>query len=343
MDVMKIAVVQLESAIADVAENLRRCEALGDEAGAAGAQWIVLPEFFTTGMGFDDAMTHAALPPDGAGLQLLRTLAIRHGATTGGSFICRDADGHNRNAFFLVGPDGTVLGRHDKDLPTMWENCFYVGGDDDGVIEAGEGITAGAAVCWEFMRTQTARRLRGRVDLLVGGSAWWSIPAWPPRAVTRRLEAANARTAAGIAPAMARAVGAPVAHAAHCGPVSCGLPWAPGIPYNGHFQGGAVICDAAGTILARRDNREGPGVVVADVEPGRTAPLDAVSDRFWMHPRGVVASALWTYQNAHGRPWYRRHTLGRPTADVVDPRLRIAAVDMSAERRANGRPTVPSS
>src|SRR5699024_5602815 len=133
---------------------------------------------------------------------LLRQLATRHHVTVGGSFICRDHDGHNRNAFFLVGPDGRILGRHDKDLPTMWENCFYVGGSDDGIIETSD-ATVGAAVCWEFMRTQTARRLRGRVDIVVGGSAWWSIPPWPPRQLFQRLEQNNARTAAQIVPAMA--------------------------------------------------------------------------------------------------------------------------------------------
>ena len=309
---MRVAAVQLEPAIADVAENLRRCEALGDEAGAAGAQWIVLPEFFTTGMGFVDAMADAALPPDGAGTDLLRRLAVRHGATVGGSFVCRDDDGENRNAFFLVGPDGTVLGRHDKDLPTMWENCFYVGGSDDGVIDAGD-VTAGAAVCWEFMRTQTAHRLKGRVDVIVGGSAWWSIPPWPPAAVFRRLEAANARTAAHIAQAMARAVGAPVVHAAHCGPVECGLPWAP-IRYRGWFQGGTVVCDATGTVLARRDLREGPGVVLAEVEFGRQPALDPIPDAFWMHDRGAIATLLWNYQRLHGRRWYARHARGRPVA-----------------------------
>lgn len=339
---MRIAAVQLEPAMADVAENLRRCEALGDEAGAAGADWIVLPEFFTTGMGFDDAMARTALPPDGAALGLLRTLAVRHNATTGGSFVCRDDDGHNRNAFLLVGPDGRVLGRHDKDLPTMWENCFYVGGDDDGVIPITDGLDVGAAVCWEFMRTRTARRLRGRVDLIVGGSAWWSIPEWPPRPVVRRLEAGNARTAARIAQAMARAVGAPVAHAAHCGPVSCGLPWAPGIPYEGHFQGGAVICDAAGKVLARRDRREGPGVVIAEVQATRTTPLDAVSDHFWMHPRGTVAAALWAYQNAHGRRWYRRNALGQPTADMLDPRLRATSDAGPGEPHGDGHVPVPT-
>jgi predicted amidohydrolase len=313
-ETVRVAAVQLEPVIADVAENLRRCEALADEAGAAGAQWIVLPEFFSTGMGFVDAMAGTSLPEDGAGTALLRRLARRHDATVGGSFLCRDADGHTRNAFLLVAPDGRVLGRHDKDLPTMWENCFYVGGDDDGVLDAGD-VTAGAAVCWEFMRTQTAQRLRGRVDVIVGGSAWWSIPTWPPAAVTRRLEARNARTAAHIAQAMARAVGAPVVHAAHCGDLSCDLPLSP-VGYRGHFQGGAVICDATGRVLARRDRREGPGVVIADLQIGRTAPLDAIPDRFWMHRRGPIPAFMWAYQNAHGRRWYHRHALGRPTANV---------------------------
>jgi predicted amidohydrolase len=322
---MKVAAVQLEPVVADVAENLRRCRALGDEAGAMGAKWIILPEFFTTGMGFVDAMADTALPPDGAGLQLLQELAVRHGATVGGSFICRDADGDNRNAWFLVGPDGAVLGRHDKDLPTMWENAFYREGSDDGVIDV-DGLPVGAAMCWEFMRSQTVRRLRDRVDLLVGGSAWWSIPPWPPAGVTRRLEAANARTAAGTAPAMSRALGVPVVHAAMCGPVSCGLPWVPGIPYRGQYEGGACITDARGGVLAWRGSAEGPGVVVAEIEPGRVAPtLDVPEEGFWLHPRGAMAAALWTMQNAHGKRWYQKHTRDRPAltsalAQLAPPR-----------------------
>ncbi len=308
---MRIAAVQLEPIVGDVAENLRRCRALGDEAGASGAEWIVLPEFFSTGMGFAEELAGAALPVDGAGMELLQELAGRHSAVVGGSFICRDDDGHNHNSWFLVAPDGRVLGRHDKDLPTMWENCFYVGGSDDGVIDA-DGLPVGAAMCWEFMRTQTVRRLRGRVDLVVGGSAWWSIPPWPPTRLMRRLEATNARTAAGIAPSMARAVGAPVAHAAQCGPVRCAMPLAPGVTYRGHYQGGTCITDSHGGVLAWRGTQDGPGVVVADVAPRRTTPTLAVDEGFWLHPRGALSATLWTVQNAHGRRWYRRHALGRP-------------------------------
>ena len=58
----------------------------------------------------------------------------------------------------------------------MWENALYVGGRRRR-RPRGRPFTVGAAVCWEFMRTPTARRLRGRVDLVVGGSNWWSVPA----------------------------------------------------------------------------------------------------------------------------------------------------------------------
>lgn len=164
------------------------------------------------------------------------------------------------------------------------------------------------------MRTQTVHRLRGRVELLVSGSGWWSIPPWPPAAVTRKLEAANARTAAAVAPAMARALGVPVAHAALCGPVSCGLPLLPGVPYNGQFQGGTSITDARGAVLAARGRDAGPGVVIADVEPGRVDPTWEVGeDGFWLHPRGAMAALLWNYQNAHGRRWYPRHVRSAPS------------------------------
>lgn len=306
--VAKVAVIQQRAVPADVPANLAMCERLADDAAGAGAEIIVLPEFFSTGMGFLPELVDCAQPPDGAAAGLLRDLARRHRAIVGGSFLCRDADGETRNTFLLATPDG-IAGRHDKDLPTMWENCFYVGGTDDGVLpDVGEfgGFTPGAALCWEFMRTQSVFRMRGRVDIVLGGSCWWSVPPWPPGALTRRWEDANAATAAGVAPAFARLVGAPVAHAAHSGPIDCRMPMLP-LRYRGHCQGGAVIADADGTVLARRDRLQGPGFAIADVTIGQVTPLDQPALGFWQHNRGPVPAASWTYQNWHGRRWYARH------------------------------------
>lgn len=107
---MRVAAVQLEARVADVDANLEACERLADEAGDAGADCIALPEFFSTGVGFVEELADAALPPDGEATELLRTLASRHRALVGGSFLCRDADGEVRNAFLLATPDGEIAG-----------------------------------------------------------------------------------------------------------------------------------------------------------------------------------------------------------------------------------------
>jgi predicted amidohydrolase len=307
---MRVAAVQLEVSLADVRANLAACERLAREAAAAGAEAIALPEFFTTGAAFVPELAGAALAPDGAATEMLVEVAAEEKVLVGGSFLCRDADGEVRNAFALAGPDG-VLGRHDKDLPTMWENALYVGGDDDGVIEADE-LTVGAAVCWEFMRSATARRLRGRVDLVMGGSNWWSIPSLPPQAYTRRAEAANAAVAARAPAVFGRYVGAPVVHAAIGGAFSCPMPELPALRYRGHFQGGAQIADAHGRVLARRHRDEGSGFVIADVDPHRVAPEEPVPQRFWLHRRGPISAAAWNTQRILGRRWYAKHVRGRP-------------------------------
>ena len=307
---MRVAAVQLEVALADVAANLAECESLAREAVRAGAQAIALPEFFTTGAAFVPQLADAALAPGGAATEMLTRIAREEGVLIGGSFLCRDPDGDVRNAFHLAGPDG-LLGRHDKDLPTMWENALYVGGHDDGVLEAGD-LTVGAAVCWEFMRSATARRLRGRVDLVMGGSNWWSIPPWHPVAYTRRAQAANAANTARAPSVFGRYVGAPVVHAATTGPFSCPMPELPMATYHGRFQGGAQISDADGRVLARREGIEGSGFVIADVQARRTQPLQPVPDSFWLHRRGAIAAVTWNTQRMLGRRWYKRYVRGRP-------------------------------
>jgi predicted amidohydrolase len=343
---MRVAAVQLEVALGDVRANLASCESLVRDAAHAGAEAVALPEFFSTGVALLPELADAALAPDGAATEMLLRLGHKEGVLVGGSFLCRDPDGEVRNAFFLAGPDG-LLGRHDKDLPTSWENALYVGGDDDGVIAA-DGLGVGAAVCWEFMRSGTARRLRGKVDLVMGGSNWWSIPPWPPAAYTRRAEAAHAANAARAPAVFGRYVGAPVVHAAMSGEFSCRLPLAdaghrgPGVTYRGHFEGGAQIADADGRVLARREGTEGSGFVIADVEARRTEPRELVPDRFWLHRRGALGVIAWNLDRVFLPRWYARNvrgraplTLERPLA--TDGRGRVQAI--LADRRTDAEGT----
>ncbi len=312
MDVLRVAAVQMTARLGAWEENLEAGLRLAGEAFAAGAEWVILPEFFTTAVGFHPVMVGAVEPLEGRTLAALRELARRHGGVVGGSFIAW-RDGRARNTFVLVQPDGSVL-THDKDQPTMWENCWYEGGTDDGVLETPAG-RAGVALCWELVRSRTVRRLLGRVDLVVGGSCWWTLPqrrlpGFPPELHHRNLEIMVDTPAR-----FARLLGVPVVHAAHAGELEGRLPLVPGFPYRSHFLGETQIVDATGGVLARMRYEDGEGFVTAEIRPGPVEPAETVPEDFWIPEFPPAFRALWHLQNLHGRcyhrlrtrPWRKRH------------------------------------
>lgn len=299
---VKVAAIQLEPKIGDLHANMAACERMANEAGEKGAKWIILPEFFTTGMAFNSRIADAIQPPNGKALNLLFDIAKKYQAFAGGSFLERGEDNVVRNTFYLVSPKG-ILGKHDKDLPTMWENCFYIGGEDDGIIKMSD-RTVGSALCWEFMRSQTARRLQGKVDILVGGSCWWSLPSWVPKSIINRWEEKNEQTALESVRSFAAYIGAPIIHAAHAGTIECPLPWLP-MKYKGHYEAGSMIVDAEGEIIALRNRHEGQGIVMSNLNIGRTNHQKNIPNNYWLHDRGLIPSFAWKYQRWHGKRWYK--------------------------------------
>ncbi|MBW1989668.1 MAG: carbon-nitrogen hydrolase family protein [Deltaproteobacteria bacterium] len=300
---MKAAAVQMTAALGEVEKNLESAKKLAEQAFAAGAEWVVLPEFFPTAMGFSPAMDRA-LAADADPEAMLVSLAVKHKGVVGGSFIHRRGRDFY-NTFALALPDGTVQ-YHDKDQPTMWENCYYRGGSDTGILDTPAG-PAGVALCWEMVRTRTARRLRGKVNLVVGGSCWWDLPRGIPL-LGQRLSARMDEIMDQTPPALARLVGAPVVHAAHAGEFSCRLPLAPGVPYQSRFVGRAMIVDGEGNVLARMGKEDGEGFILADVEPGLVSPTLPLPHRFWIPRLPRTIRLAWAYQNAHGKWTYRLRT-----------------------------------
>ncbi|MBI5505906.1 MAG: carbon-nitrogen hydrolase family protein [Deltaproteobacteria bacterium] len=301
---MTAAAIQMDARLGDVAGNLARAELLVREAFRRGAQWVVLPEFFTSPVGYHFALRHVALPPDGPATRLLCDLAREYHGVVGGSFITAHG-GDATNRFVLAGPDG-VLGQHDKDQPTMWENAYYIGGHDDGLIQSPLG-PVGAAVCWELVRTRTVARLRGRARMIVGGSCWWTLPQAPLlRTLWSGWDAQNREIMRSTPARFARLVGAPVIHAAHCAHFECQTPGAPFLRYSSHYLGEAQIVAADGSLLARRLHEEGEGVILARVRLGAEHPAEPLPQRFWIPDLPAWARAMWAFQNAHGTREYQR-------------------------------------
>ncbi|MFZ5595385.1 MAG: carbon-nitrogen hydrolase family protein [Bacillota bacterium] len=266
---MKVAAVQMTVVPAGVEENIARAEQLLKEAFSRGCRMVILPEFFTSAVSFHPDMLRASLPFDGPALKLITDMARRYGGYVGGSFIA-SRGGENYNTFVLGFPDGSYA-THDKDQPTMWENCYYRGGNDDGILDTPIG-PVGAAVCWELVRTRTVQRLRGRVNLLVGGSCWWTLPDNIPIPGKMGLHRRNLDIMRETPGMMARLLGVPVVHAAHAGDFEAFMPMLPGVTYRSYFLGETQIVDAYGKVLARRTREEGEGVIVAEVDPVRVNP-----------------------------------------------------------------------
>lgn len=324
---VRMAAVQLEATVGNREATVDRALSLAESALADGADVVALPEFFTTRIVFDERVWSAVEPPEPSTVERLEELAADHDATIGGSILARRGP-DVYNTYWVVGPDG-VAGTHDKDIPTMWENAFYVGGSDDGVVETAHGTT-GVAVCWELIRQQTLDRLAGRIQYALTGNHWWTLPDnWPlVDRVLGSVRQYNRYLAENAPVEFARELGVPVVHAAHCGSFEGRFLTYPGdergLPYRSSYVGATQIVDGDGTVLARRDVDEGPGVVAATVEVPDSPPTDVPAarsspDRFWVPNLTVPHRLYWHHQNACGRAYYRANRDDRLAAHGVLP------------------------
>jgi predicted amidohydrolase len=341
---VRVAAVQMHAVLGEVVANLENAEHWVRLALREGAQWIVLPEFFTTAIALHPTkLVNAYRTLEGMPMQLLKTLAREGNAYVGGSFLARSgADVFN--TFVLASPTGHVY-THDKDFPTTnIEASVYAGGEDDefvkeltrrgvaaepatpipsrpqnvksAVFTLPDGTSVGAALCWEQCRYRTARRLCGRVGLVLAASGW---PFVAPDNSISRADPPSGQGAlsagAGIREApcrLARLVGAPVVHASLVGDV-----WnSPGATRGGEtllrFSGESQIADASGRTLARRSYAEGEGLVMADIEIGPVASSETIPvDASWTPEVRPEAQTAWASSGAAGRTIYIKTTRPR--------------------------------
>lgn len=327
---VRVAAVQPALRLGAVEDNLVRLEGLIRDAVREHQPAIVtVPEAATSPNVYAAAMRGVVRPIDGAPLQLYRQLARELDVVVGGGFLARrgrDAYG----TYVLAEPDGRVH-LHDKDIPTMWEHNYYRGGADPGhtSLAALDGAPVGVANGWEWARHRTAARLRRhRVQVLLGGMCWPSYPtnwAGPAGWWTRREHALQLQHARELPRQMARLLGAPVVMPSHVGPVDFDTPLAPGLPWRTLMLGETQIVERDGTILARLSADDGEGHVGAEITLAEPAPLDPVSDLYWIPPMSVTTRAAWVATNTHGSVKYqamrtlRRHPWQHwPGGDLPD-------------------------
>jgi nitrilase len=166
----RVAIAQLAPVFLDRAATLAKALAALDEAARAGARLIVFPEAFVPGYpawmwrlrpGTDMALTeqlHAlaraqSVDLDAGELAPLCEAARAHGVTVVCGLQERDGTGSRGtlyNTVVVIGPDGTLLNRHRKLMPTNPERMVWGCGDATGLkaVDTPCG-RIGALICWE--------------------------------------------------------------------------------------------------------------------------------------------------------------------------------------------------
>ena len=185
----RIAVVQKPPVFLNRAETIGNAVTAVGEAVAAGAQLVVFPEAFVPGYpawiwrlrpGTDMSLTeqlHALLLANAVNLQSddlapLFEAARKHKVTVVCGIDERDADFSRStlyNTVVVIGPDGRLLNRHRKLMPTNAERMVWGAGDATGlkVLDTPCG-RIGALICWESYMPLTRYALYAQgVDIYI--------------------------------------------------------------------------------------------------------------------------------------------------------------------------------
>ena len=299
---IKMAAIQLCAELADVEKNLVKAEHLIRKAAKQKAEWVILPEFFTSACAFHPAMHKAILPRYGKAAELLKNLSRELNIVIGGSYLAKH-ENDVFNSFMLVFPDG-VSHIHNKDIPTMWESCYYIGGNDDGVFKT-KSYDVGVALCWEMLRTKTARRLAGKVDFVVSGSCWWNLPETAPKKFDS-LRQTSLELLQSTPTTFAKLLGVPVIHAGHAGDFEGFAPPGEEKKYSSHYLGQTMIVDSKGEIIKKLSREEGEAVIVAEITVDQTVESSMeIQEEYWIPKMPKAFLAEWEKLNTFGKKYYQ--------------------------------------
>lgn len=246
---MRVAAAQMNSS-ADKASNIARARELVEEAAAAGATLVVLPEYMTY-LGPDAGLAAAAESVPGPTTDTFGQLARRLSIAVLLCLVERTATaGRYFNTSVLIGPDGTVATAYrkvhmfDVDVPggvTERESDTIQAGNTLAIARVGD-VMLGLSICFDLRFPEQYRALA------LAGATVLAVPSAFYEATGRAHWEVLVR---------ARAI---ENHAYVLAATQHGVSGA-----GSHMHGHALIIDPWGAVLASLT--AGDGVITADIAP----------------------------------------------------------------------------
>ncbi|MFW5696287.1 MAG: carbon-nitrogen hydrolase family protein [Phototrophicaceae bacterium] len=158
------AAVQMDAAPAPREDRLARADALVMQAAANGAQLVALPQLFSLGYGYADAIYTLAEPMDGPTVGWLRDAAARYRVHLGGTLLIREGD-HLYNRALLTAPDGRTWA-YDQQHPWAWERAYFREGRGAAIAHTDLGAV-GLMIGWDYSHVEAWHDYAGQVDLVL--------------------------------------------------------------------------------------------------------------------------------------------------------------------------------
>ena len=156
---MRVAVAQIEPKLGEKDRNLATCVARMEEAVAAGARLLVLPECAIPGYMFgshEEALAYVEEIP-GPSTEALERECARLELYVVCGLLERDGDAL-RNTAVLVGPDGLIGTYRKTHLPFLGVDRFVVPGDTLPVFDTPLG-RIGIEICYDLRFPEVTRTL----------------------------------------------------------------------------------------------------------------------------------------------------------------------------------------
>lgn len=168
----RVAAWQCRPGPLDVTGNLRRLDAACAAAAARGARVLVTPEMFTSGYAIGRAaVTRLAQDAGGPAEAEVARMAAAHGLAVAYGHPERAPGGGAYNAATMIGPDGSVLGRHRKvHLYGDVDRAQFTPGPARPAAFGFAGTRAGMLICYDVEFPEPVR------CLAVGGARMVLVP-----------------------------------------------------------------------------------------------------------------------------------------------------------------------
>lgn len=255
---LKVAAIQMNSAIEKLEENCRNAESHIENVSKQGATLVLLPELLTTGYVWTQTFWNAAEPKEGKSVHWMCDISKQLGIYLGMTYL-EVSNGDFYNTFVLTDPSGQEAGRVRKRQVPSYEAFFYKGVAGSNVIKTDIG-NIGVGICYDswFSFLPRAAQKEDFDMLLLPHSA--PVPQKRKHIAQEHIDLfvndikVATKRYSGL-------LGIPVVLSNKCGEFKSPAPFG---PYeNTLFPGFSSIADSDGKVLAQLGSEE--GVIVEEV------------------------------------------------------------------------------